>query len=173
MARHYFPVDQHEITPLVRVVRYSTADPPPPVAPPGPGTQTGATFGGTFTLAGYDLAGAPYRAGEAVNVSLVWRVESAPDTDYTVGVFVVGPDGIPRAERHSEPLGGFGQTYFWEPGQVWRDNHALYLPADLPPGPYTLRLIVYTWYDGQRLPVTDAAGDALGDMLDFASFTVE
>ncbi|GAB4456197.1 MAG: hypothetical protein Kow00120_25570 [Anaerolineae bacterium] len=173
MARHYFPVDQHEITPLVRVVRYSTADPPSPVAPPGPGTPAGATFGGTFTLAGYDLAGAPYHAGEAVNVSLVWRVESAPDTDYTVGLFVVGPDGVPRAERHSEPLGGFGQTYFWEPGQVWRDNHALYLPADLPPGPYTLRLIVYTWYDGQRLPVTDATGGALGDVLDFASFAVE
>ncbi len=172
MARHYFPMDQYEVSPQVRVVRYSAADPPPPAAPPGPENPVGATFGDTLTLVGYDLIGEPFRAGEPVNVSLTWRVERSPATDYTVGLFGIGPEGLPRAERHSEPLGGFGQTYFWEPGQVWRDNHALLLPRDLPPGEYTLRLILYTWHDGQRLPVTDADGADLGDALDLSTITV-
>ena len=173
MARHYFPIDQYEVTPQVRVVRYSAADPPPPSVPPWPARRAGAVFAGTFTLIGYDLIGEPYRPGDAVNVSLLWRVERAPDTDYTVGLFVIGPDGAPVAERHSEPVGGFGQTYFWKPGEVWRDNHALRLPERLSPGVYTLRLILYTWRDGARLPVAGAGGAALGDFLDMGTITIQ
>jgi hypothetical protein len=172
MAHHYFPIDDYEVAPQVRVVRYSAADPPPPSAPPWPHHPSGVTFGDTFTLIGYDLVGEAYRAGEAVNLSLMWRVEASPDTDYTVGLFVIGTGGLPCAARHSAPVGGFGLTYFWEPGEVWRDNHALLLPADLPPGRYSLRLILYTWQDGQRLPITGSDGQALGDAVDIGTVTV-
>ena len=172
MTRHFFPIEEHEVTPQVRVVRYSTASPPPPAAPPWPQAQSNAVFGDTFRLMGYDLIGTPFHPGELINVSLMWEVVRAPATDYSVGLLVADADGATRAERHSEPLGGFEQTYFWQPGEYWRDNHAIRLPADLPAGRYRLRLILYTWHDGQRLPVVSAEGNPPGDVLELGSIEI-
>jgi hypothetical protein len=181
MARHYFPVFSHDaISAQVRVVRYSTVDAPPAQAPPWPEHTSGASLGQLFALVGYDVVGgrrAPdghrFRAGEPVNISLLWRADAAAEVDYNVGLFLLGPDGLPIAERHSAPVGGFANTSQWEPGQYWRDNHALLIPGDAPPGTYALRLIVYDWQDNTRLPVTGAAGDDLGDFIDLGAVVVE
>jgi hypothetical protein len=49
------------------------------------------------------------------------------------------------------------------------------LPADLPPGDYYLHLSVYTWADGERLPLLEggAADVSWGDALVLGAVTVE
>ncbi|MBN1287733.1 MAG: hypothetical protein JXB47_20200, partial [Anaerolineae bacterium] len=165
MARHYFPVDEHRVTDQVRAVYYSTAHAPQPFIPPWPAELSGAVFGDMLELVGYDQT----QDGKMVNLSLVWRTLSKPSIDYNVGLFLLDAAGVPVAERHSAPVGGFGHTSQWEPGQAWRDNHALRLPA---PGEYTLRLILYNWQDGARLPVTGPDGADWGDAIDLDTIQV-
>ncbi len=170
MARHYFPIDGNDaISAQVRVVRYSTADAPLPAAPPWPCHTSGATFGAMFKLIGYDSI----RKGRTVNLSLMWQVEALPPLDYNIGLFLIGPDDLPVTERHSAPVGGFGHTSQWAPGRVLRDNHALLLPPDLPPGTYSLQMIFYDWQDGTRLDIIGPNGASLGDMLELDTIMVE
>jgi|GEM_PF-5193747 len=56
----------------------------------------------------------------------------------------------------------------WAPGERQRDAHGLRIPADADPGTYTLRLVVYDWRDGARLPLADGT-----DTLALAQITIE
>ena len=44
-----------------------------------------------------------------------------------------------------------------------RDVHTFTLPADLPPGEYTIKTGLWVQAEGWRLPVLDAAGQQIGD----------
>ncbi len=167
MALHYFPIYSHDaIAAQVRAVRYSTVDAPEVAEAHWPRRLSGARFGETFTLLGYDLI----RTERTANLSLLWRLDAPPAMAYNVGLFLLAPDGTVAAERHSAPVGGFGYTGTgWEPGESRRDNHAL-LP---PPGEYTVRLIVYNWDTGERLPVTGPEGEIWGDALDLGTVAIE
>lgn len=173
MVQHYYPIEQHRVTDQVRTVRYSTVSAPPPAVPPWPAYSSGAIFGDALRLTGYDLIEKSYQPGETVNLSLVWQVQAKPQLDFNVGLFLLDAQGFPALERHSAPVGGFGYTSQWEPSQTRRDNHALLLPLDIAPGTYTLRVILYNWQDGTRLPVTGPNGEALGDAIDLDNVMVK
>jgi hypothetical protein len=87
--------------------------------------------------------------------------------DWTVFVHVMGPDapdGPPVAQRDAPPQNGFAATSLLQPGQRIEDSIEITLPADLPPGDYTVRVGLYK--GDQRLPML--AGDALTPATDFA-----
>ena len=104
-------------------------------------------------------------AGSRLPVNLRWQADGPADRDYTVFMqlrdaqdrTVAQADGTPtwftprRTDRW--PDGGYA---------TW-DAHTFELPADLDPGAYR---IVLGWYDlatGERLALTDGAGNAVGD----------
>jgi hypothetical protein len=96
-------------------------------------------------------------------VSLVWRHEGWPADlapfDYSVNVSLVGPEGKEGkvvAQYAGSPLGSFGALSRWTQGLNYRDNHALAVPADVPPGDYELRVLMYDWRDGKPPPVRNA-----------------
>jgi hypothetical protein len=52
------------------------------------------------------------------------------------------------------------------PLEAWSpDTRSLEIPTDAAPGVYTLRVTVYDWRDGSRLPVSPAAEDDLTPLL--------
>jgi hypothetical protein len=59
------------------------------------------------------------------------------------------------------PINHYGaqvvQTSALEPGKIYIDWRTLALPADLPPGTYTLALVVYQPWDGARLTLPDGS----------------
>ncbi len=165
LSRHYFPVRDVQGSDVARAVLFDMTDAPPATALSWPAHRLDADFGGTLRLVGYDLPrGFTYRAGETVPLSLLWETLAPPAQDYTVGVLLIGPDGQPVAQRDALPLNQFGHTSTWRVGALQRDNHALELPPNLPPGDYALWVVLYWWQaPTERLPVTGADGQALGD----------
>ena len=147
--------------------------------PEGELRAANATFGGddwTVRLTGF-AAPEQTSPGRDLPVALRWEAEapSAGSTDYTVFVHlrdaserdVVNADATPT---WFTPM----PTSRWpQGGQPTWDNHALSLAADLPPGRYDLVTGLYDWRTGERLPMRDLEGNAVGDEYVLGSVVVD
>ncbi|MBX0330748.1 glycosyltransferase family 39 protein [Oscillochloris sp. ZM17-4] len=140
-------------------------------ARPEPATPVGATFGERLTLLGFTLkATTPdgpgvYRAGGNLPISLFWDVAAQPTEDLSFFLHLCRDcESPPVAGDDGPPLGGYLPTSSWLPGKPARDDRAIPLPRDLPPGRYTLLLGVYRPSDpspSARLAVS--GGEGLGE----------
>ena len=88
-----------------------------------------------------------------MTITVYWRVERAPDADYTVFVHLLDSNGRLVAQADAPPQLGYYPTSFWESGEVIVDSRALVVPHDAPPGEYTIAIGLYVLATGQRLPV--------------------
>jgi len=93
--------------------------------------------------------------GETTDLTLYWQALEEPRAVYTAFLHVLNEAGETVAQADHWP-GGLPSD-IWDKGQVITDRTPLTLPADLPPGRYTVRLGLYTADDGRRLPVTGGA----------------
>lgn len=119
-------------------------------AVPQPATPVGAVFGGNLHLLGFTLkATTPagpgvYRAGGNLPITLFWDVERPPEADYSVFLHLCRDCSAPPvAADDGPPLAGYLPTSTWLTGKPARDDRAIPLPRDLPPGRYTLLLGLY------------------------------
>ena len=138
---------------------------------PAPATPVGATFGEHMRLLGYTMkATTPagpgvYRAGGTLPISLFWDVGATPEADYSLFLHLCRRcDVPPAAGEDGPPLEGYLPTSSWLPGKPARDDRAIALPADMPPGRYTLLLGLYDPADPSeagRLRVS--GGERMGD----------
>ncbi|HRQ37419.1 MAG TPA: glycosyltransferase family 39 protein [Chloroflexota bacterium] len=143
--------------------------------PPAPATTMDTAvaipFGDSITLEGYTVKGTALQPGDILQVTLFWQTAVPLDQRYKVFLHLIGPNGRLVTQRDSEPGGGLNLTTIWQPGETVIDNHGLLLPADLPPGPYTLLLGLYDIADPTaRLPVLTSTGET--DTLPMAEITV-
>lgn len=162
MDEHFYSLGVQEFAPDVRLALFSTARPPERLT--APAYPLGAVLGDALELTGYDVSpmpGAPLRPGDILDLSVQWRALAQPERAYTVGTYLINSEGMLAAQRDAAPVGGFWPQDTWTPGTVVRDNVALRLPRDLPPGRYEVWTLLYSLLDGQRLPVS--AGGAVGD----------
>jgi hypothetical protein len=115
--------------------------------------------GGTISLLGYDLI----ESDPQLALTLYWQPEAPVQTNYKIFVHLVGngPSDI-RAQTDLYP---HLPTSGWLPGEYLSDELYLDLPSDLPPGRYELLVGFYDESTGQRLQVTGAIGQPLGDSL--------
>ncbi len=169
LSKYMFPVSTTDFDPTVRLIEYL----PLLYAPPA-GAELEypvmARFGNAIELVGCDLVTHPYlsslsdlHAGDMLGVSLVWRAVSRPDADYVVGMYWIDAAGALVLQQDRPPVGGFAPTSQWERGREIRDNFGFILPPNLPPGSYELWVALYAWPSLERLPVTSADGELLGD----------
>jgi len=117
-------------------------------APGEPATTPDETldlrFGEHVTLQGYALDRTDYAPGDALTLTLFWTTDSLLEARYKVFVHLYAdPAAPPPAQHDSEPGGGLYPTIDWTPGQMVIDRHGLLIPADLPPGTYTLAVGMY------------------------------
>ena len=160
LARHAFPVREVTGGDVARAVLFDLTHAPPPSAALWPQERVGARFGAGMTLVGADLpAGRTVARGGSVPVSLLWEAAEPIAQDYTVALLLIAADGSVAAQRDSYPVNAFEPTSTWRTGSLHRDNHAIAIAPDAPPGTYALWVVVYDWRaPGQRLPVTGADG---------------
>jgi mannosyltransferase len=133
-----------------------------PVVPQQPQT---ARFGDRLQLLGTtvkttDPSGA-FRAGGNLPISFFWEVSAPLERDLSLFIHLCRDCAAPPlAADDGPPLQGYLPTSSWLPGKPARDDRSVELPADLPPGRYT---VLIGWYDPSdptpagRLPVS---GDA-------------
>ena len=131
-------------------------------AAPGPGAATplGAHLANGAQLAAYTVAPAVARPGATLGVTLEWVADAPIDGRYTVFTHLLNAQNKVVAQHDGEPAGGTRPTTTWRPGERVSDMHGLALPADLPPGVYTVEVGMYL-PSGRRARVL-GAGDGPG-----------
>lgn len=123
-----------------------------------------AAVGADFGAVRLEAADAPpARAGEQAAVRLHWSIQG-PVEPLTAFVHVVDAAGTVVAQ-HDGPLGGdYTPPERWLPGMVLAHTHFVPLPAELPPGRYTLKAGVYRPGAADAPLVTADAEDARVDV---------
>ena len=143
--------------------------------PAGPATamETAVSlpFGDAITLQGYTLGQTTLAPGDIAQVTLFWQTAVPLAARYKVFLHLVDENGNLAAQRDSEPGSNLKPTTIWPPGETITDNHGLLIPADLPPGEYTLLLGLYDVADpGARLEV--GAETAVNNAYPLAQITI-
>jgi hypothetical protein len=85
------------------------------------------------------------------------------DIDYSTFVHVVEPGGRVVVQKDRPLRSRTRTTSSWDVGELVRDRHRLELPLDLGPGEHFIRMGVYYWKTGERLPVWDQSGRGIAD----------
>jgi hypothetical protein len=87
-----------------------------------------------------------------LTVDLYWRVVRTPPVPWHSFLQLFDEAGHKRAQAPDHrPGGDYLPAPLWRPGDVIRDRFALSLPADLPPGTYTLMAGFYDPVTGARV----------------------
>ena len=150
----------------VRLATYGVAP-----LPEQPAVPLDTRFGESIRLHGYALDDTALGPGDILPVTLFWEAQSPVTERYKVTVQLLDGAGQLAAQVDTEPGDGLTPTTTWEPGQVLSDHYGVLLPADLPPGRYTLIAGLYHVASGERLPVT-LDGEPVGDHLVLGSVKV-
>lgn len=122
-------------------------------------------FGESIRLTGYGLSSTTISPGGTIQIALAWESLGSAERDYTIFTHLIDDQGRIAAQVDSQPAGGLNPTSAWQAGDVSTDRFALQIGPDAQPGLYWIEV---GWYDLatlQRLPVTDGAGNPLGDRV--------
>jgi hypothetical protein len=135
---------------------------------PAPDHPSAAVFGQAARLLGYSLEAGTAAPSDTLHLTLYWQALAPMDRAYTAFVHLLGAynpasGGPVWAGHDGQPLGGHYATDRWQPGQVILDVHPLAIPADAPPGEYTIEAGLYLLETMGRLPAVDADGQRLAD----------
>lgn len=121
--------------------------------------SVGASFDRRIKLEGYTIWPSHPSIGLPWEVRLVWKALRRVSLDYTVFVHLMDAEGNLVAQADSPPLEGHYPTSLWRVGEMIQDIHVIALPANAPPGVYTLQVGWYLLESGERLPVDEANTD--------------
>ncbi len=119
-----------------------------PNTPPGMVTRADVDFGGRIRLLGYTLSTSTgvVRPGETLTLILWWRGLQAMDVQYSVyvhGLEALPPNRLRFQSDHMHPGEMPTTAPPWREDRYIQDVHLLSLPADLPPGPYRIKVGLY------------------------------
>ncbi|MCL4297617.1 MAG: glycosyltransferase family 39 protein [Anaerolineae bacterium] len=121
--------------------------------PPGqtiPNEQT-VRLGESVALRGYQIEPGPVKPGQYLNLKVYWLTGVPLEENYTVFTQLLNSQGALAASWDSQPLGGYFPTSQWPAGEIVTDIVRLPLPADLPPGNYSLITGMYRLETQERL----------------------
>jgi hypothetical protein len=124
--------------------------------PPPVDERLDANFGGQLRLIGHTFD------ASTRGLSLVWQAAPSAGADYTVFVHVVDPAGDRLVGTDAQPPVPTSQ---WARGEVVVDERVVPIPDDLSPGDYGLMVGLYHAGTGERVPLLNEVGTAIGDSL--------
>lgn len=151
-----FPAALYSISPFAEAVRFSTGSETTfrtiELAPP-------VSFGEQLTLTSASLPfELSFDAGEALPFALWWTPNRPLNENFQLSVQILSAEGVLVAQRDTMPQNGYGTTSNWTPGTLYQDRHAVMLPSGLPPGEYSINIVVYRLDTLERLTLTDGTG---------------
>ncbi|MHB1005807.1 MAG: glycosyltransferase family 39 protein [Chloroflexota bacterium] len=140
---------------------------------PAVGQRQGTDYGGVAELYGFDVTSPPrVKAGDKIELGLVWRAEATPATAYRVFVHLADANQRPWAQHDGEPAAGARPTTGWIASEYVIDPRQLTVGADVPTGRYQLLVGVYG-PDGARLQVQGADAGALNNAVALKGLQIE
>lgn len=123
-----------------------------------------AQVGAEAKLHGYAL-GEPAQPGRPLGLTLWWQVLADVPDERSVMVQLRDAAGREVVHADGAPAAGSKPTSTWRAGDLVLDAREIALPADLPPGEYTLVLGMYRWPSLERLPLAIAGARQPEDIL--------
>ncbi|HLY28708.1 MAG TPA: hypothetical protein VKQ72_20350, partial [Aggregatilineales bacterium] len=148
--------ETHLQTNIISIYRYDRLNAAPTTPPL-------ATFGNTLALLESSVEQKTSASGRPeLEVQLLWKALQQPKVNYSVSVFVLDSSGRSVGNVDSPPLGGKVDFSTLHAGDMQFDGKTLDLPANLPPGTYSVAVKLYWYVDQKPLPV-DTPGQATGD----------
>ncbi len=113
-----------------------------------------AGFADRLALVGWSLHAPPQdRTRGLFSLTVVWQAQQKLATDYAAFAHLVDEAGRGWAGDDHQPHGGLYPTSRWGAHEMVRDTFTLTVPADAPPGLYTVELGWYLPETQERLPV--------------------
>ena len=109
----------------------------PAVAPENP-LPDATCWDSSVCLLGFDVSARAVSPGDPLALTLYWRAQSQPATDYQVDLQLRDASGTTVASRQIGPADGRYPTARWQTGEIVRDWHDLAIPSTLPAGAYQL-----------------------------------
>ena len=172
MNSEFHTIQNRDYSDDVRTISFSSAA--SPARDIVPEFQLSVFLGEDIVLRGYDADPPPglVRPGNILNLSMQWQALQDISERYTIGTYLMSPQGTIEAQNDSEPMGGFWPTHRWSSGDLIRHNVAFVLPHDLPPGHYAVWTVMYSGVDGSRLPVSDETATTIRDHVELYSIEV-
>ncbi|MFN2289834.1 MAG: glycosyltransferase family 39 protein [Anaerolineae bacterium] len=122
-------------------------------------------LGQAFQLLGYSLAEEHIRAGQDLNLTLVWQAQTESDISYTVFTHLIDAGSRIWGQKDSVPAQGEAPTTSWVVGEVIIDKYTIPVADDAPPGEYRIEVGMYEPSTGQRLAVFADTGQPVGDHI--------
>jgi hypothetical protein len=119
---------------------------------------------GKVRLLGYNIESG-FRPGDGIHLTLFWQAVEEMDRNYTVFTHLVDEEGRLWGQKDNPPVDGFYPTSQWGEGEVVRDQYDILISPDAPTGEYQIEVGMYLAETGERLPVFDGEGQALGDKI--------
>jgi hypothetical protein len=131
--------------------------------------QTGIPFANGLRFHGLDILDSTLpaisvrREGETIRLRLWWSVDRLLDRDYSIGVYVLGPDGALLASADGAPAvrAAPWETSRWTPGVYYIDHRELVLPPSMVTASYPLFMAVYQSQDNVRVAAPGVRDDLL------------
>lgn len=152
----------------VTLSAFKLSPPPDKETPP---TPLAANFGEELHLEGYSLSPTAPKSGQPLPLTLYWRTSRPMSRDYTISVQMLDKEGKLVAQKDGEPWEGSYPTSLWEAGERVVDRRTLATDA-LPPGEYTIALVVYHYPTLERLPVSLKGDKPSGNALPLTRLTL-
>jgi hypothetical protein len=137
------PVTQASIEPFSQLTNYP--------ASPAIALSHGIYFLGSTASTGGDL-----HPGERLTLDLRFLATRPLTRDFVVSVQMIGVDHAWKTASDSVPALGAIPTLKWIAGSHIVDRHVIDIPADAPPGPASVSLILYDNFTQQPLALLDA-----------------
>ncbi len=110
-----------------------------------------AQVGDDVHLLGYALDKASVHPGGTCTLTLWWEAQADVFDERNVLVHLLSPNNAITTQADGAPAHGTRPTSQWRAGDIVIDSHEITLPADLPPGEYTLAVGMYRWPSLERL----------------------
>lgn len=122
-----------------------------------PPLTTPERFGAAMDFWGADVDSV---TATEVKTRLWWRVQTAPDKDYSISLRLLNADGA-LVGQSDGPINHYGsqivQTSQLVPEKIYIDWRTIALSTPLPSGTYKLELVVYQSWDNTRLTLPDGS----------------
>jgi 4-amino-4-deoxy-L-arabinose transferase-like glycosyltransferase len=132
-----------------------------------------------IVLSNAELNAVDFVPGDVVQLRLWWRTGQPVTERYKVFIHLIDASHTIVAQRDTEPANGLSPTTSWPPDTLIADNHAIPLPADLPPGHYLVLVGLYAMdAPNERLRIenignlTSGARGASADALGLVAITL-
>jgi hypothetical protein len=125
--------------------------------------ETSVRFGESIALTGYDLDKTTVSAGESAIFRFYWNARTTPADNYSLFVHLTPPELFePVAQADGAPGTLTRPTLTWNTSDetLISPAYTLTVPDNLTPGDYQVRIGLYNYQTGVRLPLEDAPEDS-------------